>query len=146
MRISTQTFRETSLFAVFRLSLLVSRALVICEFRILTISSYFNEKSVQRIFPQCSATCGVGRRFRQVDCRFPNGTVLYFHSRVTKDRSTPQLLPKRRRIHSAAFGSYFIGLRCPEPRPVDKTECQLGPCQENRPFWWPIVSSAVSLP
>lgn len=51
---------------------------------------------------------------------------------------------RRRRDHLAISRERFNGLKCPEPRPVDNTECQLGPCQENRPFWWPVVSTAVS--
>ncbi|VUZ40522.1 unnamed protein product [Hymenolepis diminuta] len=49
---------------------------------------------------------------------------------------------RRRRDHLAISRERFNGLKCPEPRPVDNTECQLGPCQENRPFWWPVVSTA----
>ncbi|VDL60935.1 unnamed protein product [Hymenolepis diminuta] len=82
----------------------------------------------------CSATCGAGQRFRRVDCRFPNGTVLYVNRRMSRVR--------RRRDHLAISRERFNGLKCPEPRPVDNTECQLGPCQENRPFWWPVVSTA----
>ncbi|VDO11844.1 unnamed protein product [Rodentolepis nana] len=81
----------------------------------------------------CSATCGAGQRFRRVDCRFPNGTVLYVNRMVARVR--------RRREYQTISRERFNGPKCPEPRPVDNTECQLGPCQENRPFWWPVVST-----
>ncbi|VDM31980.1 unnamed protein product [Hydatigera taeniaeformis] len=92
----------------------------------------------------CSSTCGAGRRFRHVDCRFPNGTVLYAIGRSSRDRNILKLPSRRRRNHIAASKEYLSTLRCLEPHPVDRTECLLRPCQEDRPFWWPVVSSTCN--
>ncbi|KAL5110144.1 A disintegrin and metalloproteinase with thrombospondin motif gon-1 [Taenia crassiceps] len=92
----------------------------------------------------CSSTCGAGRRFRHVDCRFPNGTVLYVFGRPSRDRNVLQLPSRRRRNYIDGSREHLNTLRCLEPRPVDKTECQLRPCQEDRPFWWPIISSTCN--
>ncbi|CDS42751.1 a disintegrin and metalloproteinase with [Echinococcus multilocularis] len=92
----------------------------------------------------CSSTCGAGRRFRHVDCRFPNGTVLYVFGRLARDRSILQMSSRRRRNHITESRKHLNTIRCLEPRPVDKTECQLKPCQEDRPFWWPVVSSTCN--
>ncbi|KAL7064478.1 hypothetical protein AAHC03_05321 [Spirometra sp. Aus1] len=64
----------------------------------------------------CSASCGFGIRYRQVDCRDPNGTVLYQFS--------PELEQKS-----------IISPQCSSQRPLDRAECQRAPCRSSEAFW-----------
>ncbi|BHF65380.1 A disintegrin and metalloproteinase with thrombospondin motifs 9 [Sparganum proliferum] len=64
----------------------------------------------------CSASCGFGIRYRQVDCRDPNGTVLYQFS--------PELEQKS-----------ITSPQCSPQRPLDRAECQRAPCRSTEAFW-----------
>uniref|UniRef100_A0A0X3NSN5 A disintegrin and metalloproteinase with thrombospondin motifs 1 n=1 Tax=Schistocephalus solidus TaxID=70667 RepID=A0A0X3NSN5_SCHSO len=73
----------------------------------------------------CSAPCGYGIRYRQVDCRYPNGTVVY------------QFSPERGR-------KLPTWPRCSSQRPLDRTECRRAPCGPSEAFWRVGVLSRCS--
>ncbi|CAL8088782.1 unnamed protein product [Calicophoron daubneyi] len=96
---------------------------------------------------QCSVDCGVGVRRRSVDCRYPNGTVLYSGSGVNiwnsqtyggmytaeTDISLKEII---RDVTEASTAP-----RCRMPTPVEETSCKTRICTGPEPFWWTVMIS-----
>ncbi|CAH8846858.1 unnamed protein product [Trichobilharzia szidati] len=94
---------------------------------------------------ECSVTCGMGTRTRQVDCRFPNGTQVDMEpltdSQIdSKDMNTfsndsfLQTMETIRQINTARY-------KCHAPRPIDNIACKTRPCKRREVFWWSVTSS-----